>query len=460
VRDYVPRHVQRKMRDHIIEHNRCNVFATPGTGKTGGTLDPLLLLKVLGSNFFPALILAPKRVAVDVWPREVGKWKQFHENLRVQSLAGHSEKDRFAMLKRAEEFDATIVNYDVVQWLVEAVDQCFDVWPFKTVVADESTKLKSFRLRNGGKRATALARISKHVGRWINLTGTPAPKGLIDLWGQLWFVDRGERLGRTFGEFKQRYFDENVYSGEIALKPGADELIARAIADVTLTIEAKDYFDLPPIIKNDVYVDLSPKAMALYRRMEDEMYAELENGKAVEAMQAATASMKCLQMASGAVYTEEGNYEEFDDSKLDALASIVDEAAGQPVLVAYHWRFSAERLKRRFSNASDIRASRSIDDWNAGEISVGLIHPASAGHGIDLAVGGNSLVFADQWWDVEQYLQVIERLGPTRQAQHNLNRPVFLHHLIARDTLDESVMARRESRLSIQTALMQRTKRI
>jgi SNF2 family DNA or RNA helicase len=193
--------------------------------------------------------------------------------------------------------------------------------------------------------------------------------------------------------------------------------------------------------------------------MEDEMYAELENGKAVEAMQAATASMKCLQMASGAVYTEEGQYEEFDDSKLDALESIVDEAAGQPVLVAYHWKFDLARLQRRFPGATDIRSSAAIDSWNAGQIAVGLIHPGSAGHGIDLAVGGNALVFFSQWWDLEAYLQVIERLGPTRQAQHGLGRPVFIHHLIARDTLDESVMARRESRLSIQTALMQRTKR-
>lgn len=458
-RDYTPRQCQRLMRDHALDNVRCNIFASPGSGKTmGAVLDPLNLLKLLGSTFFPALVLGPKRVAMDVWPREVGKWNQLRD-LRVQCLAGLSEPKRFAALKRAAEFDVSVVNYDQIQWLVEAVEQCFDKWPFRTVVADESTKLKSFRLRNGGKRAMALARIAKHVGRWINLTGTPAPKGLIDLWGQMWFVDRGERLGRTFGEFKQRYFDENVYTNEITLKPGAAELIAAKIADVTLTIEAKDYFDLPPLIKNDVYVDLAPKAMALYQKMEREMYIELGSGAAVEAMQAATASMKCLQMASGAVYTDGSNYEEFDNSKLDALEEIVEEAAGQPVLVAYHWKFDAQRLARRFPGAVDIRSGAAIDVWNQGAIRVGLIHPGSAGHGIDLAVGGNTLVFYSQWWDLEQYLQVVERLGPTRQAQHGLNRPVFLHHIIARGTLDEAVMARRDSRMSVQQALMERTKR-
>lgn len=460
MKDYKPRRAQQLIRSHIIDHNRCNVFASPGTGKTAGTLEPLLILKLLGSSFFPALVLAPKRVAVDVWPREVQKWDQF-KGLRVQCLAGHPEKVRFAMLKRAAEFDITVVNYDVVQWLVEAVEQCFDEWPFKTVIADESTKLKSFRLRNGGKRSTALARIAKYVGRWVNLTGTPTPKGLIDLWGQMWFVDRGERLGRTFGEFKARYFDENVYTNEVTLKPGADAEIAKRIADLTLTIEAKDYMDLPPIIVNDVYVDLSDKAMALYQKMEDELYVELGNGESIEAMQAAAASSKCLQMASGAVWVsrEENKYEEFDSAKLDALEDIVEEAAGQPVLVAYYWKFDAPRLVKRFPGAVDIRSSAAIEAWNRGEVRVGLIHPGSAGHGIDLALGGCTLAFYSSWWDLEQYLQVIERLGPTRQAQHGLNRPVFLHHLIARGTLDEAVLARRTTRASIQQALMERTKR-
>lgn len=453
---FVPRHCQELMRDFALWHNRCNIWASPGTGKTSVVYLLFRILQLLGSAFFPVLVLAPKKVAVDVWARERAKWLEFL-GLRVIVLAGREDAyDRLTQLRRPG--DIYVLNYDLVPWLCDTFEAKGTQWPFKAVVADESTKLRGFRLRNGGKRAAALAKVSKHVGRWINLTGTPRPKDLLDLWGQMWFVDRGQRLGRTFGEFKKLYFDEDVYAKTVTPKPGALDVIAAKIRDVTITIKAADYFDLPPIISNEIRVTLGAEAMRKYEQMEAAMYAELD-GTPVEAPNAAVATMKCLQMASGAIYTDDdGTYKEFDDAKLEALASLCSEADG-PVLVAYHWKFDVARIKKKFPHAREIKKTEDIDAWNAGKIELGLIHPGSAGHGIDLAIGGNILVFFSQWWNLEEYLQVIERLGPTRQAQHNLNRPVFLHHLIADGTLDEVVVARRERRRTEQDELMDKMKR-
>jgi SNF2 family DNA or RNA helicase len=454
---FEPRHCQGLMRDFALGHNRCNIWASPGTGKTGAVYILFLLLQLLGSQFFPVLVLAPKKVAINVWARERAKWLQFL-GFRVVVLAGREDAfDRIEQLRRPADF--YIINYDLVPWLVDYFANKGIEWPFKAVIADEATKLRGFRLRNGGVRATALARIAKYVGRWINLTGTPRPKDLLDLWGPMWFIDRGERLERTFGAYKKKYFDEDVYAKKTTLKAGALEQIAAKIRDVTITIKAEDYFDLPPIITNKVIVQLAPAAMVKYRQMEATMYAEL-NGQPVEAPNSAVMTMKCLQMASGAVYTdtETRAYEEFDSSKLEALDSILEEADG-PVLVAYHWKFDVTRIKKAFPHAREIKSEKDIDDWNAGKIDLGLIHPGSAGHGIDLAIGGNIIVFYSQWWDLEMFMQVIERIGPTRQAQHGLNRPVFLHFLIAEGTLDEAVVARRESRRVEQDDLMDRMKR-
>lgn len=474
-RDFIPRVCQGLMRDFMLVHNNCNIWAQPGTGKTGAVYVLLMLLKLLGSAFFPVLVLAPKKVATDVWARERLKFLQFL-GLNVVVLAGReNEFDRIEQLRRPA--DIYVINYELLTTrvktdkktgketvisygLIDLFESRGIPWPFKTVVADESTALRGFRLSNGGKRAAALRKIRKYVGRWINLTGTPKPKDLQDIWGQMWFIDQGQRLGRTFGEFKKKYFTEDPYSHEVVAHNGALEHIAAMIRDVTLTIRAADYFDLPPIIVNERKVTLKPATMQKYRQLEATMLAEL-NGHDVTAPNSAVATMKCLQMASGAVYThaiDHGDFTEFDDSKLDALESIVNEAEG-PVLVAWHWKFDVTRIKKRYPKAREIKTSEDIDDWNAGKIDVGLIHPQSAGHGIDLSVGGNVMVFFSQWWNLEHYLQVIERIGPTRQAQNGMNRPVFLHLIIAEDTLDEIVVARRERRRGEQDQLMNLMKR-
>lgn len=455
-RDFIPRRCQELMRDFMLVHNSCNVWATPGTGKTGAIYVLLLILKLLGSNFFPVLVLAPKRVAVDVWARERAKFHQFF-GLNVVVLAGREgEFDRIEQLRRPA--DIYVINYDLAQWLVDVFERKGIPWPFKVVVADEATALRNFRLNGGGKRAAALRKIRKYVGRWINLTGTPKPKDLLDVWGPQWFVDQGKRLGRTFGEYKKKWFTEDQYSHEVTARPGALEEIGAAIRDVTITIKASDYFDLPPIVVNERRVSLDPATMQKYRQLESTMFAVL-GGQPVEAPNSAVATMKCLQIASGAIYTsdeiEEGKrkFAVLDDAKLDALDSIIDEHDG-PVLVAWHWKHDVARILKRYPKAREIKTSEDIDDWNAGKIAVGLIHPQSAGHGIDLSVGGNMLVFFSQWWNLEHYMQVIERIGPTRQAQNGMNRKVFLVLLIAEDTLDEVVVARRERRRAEQDQLM------
>ena len=449
--NFTPRHCQKLMQQFMLYHNRCNIWATPGTGKTSASFMLLEMLRLLGSSFFPVLVLAPKTVALNVWGREQEKWDQW-KDMRVVTLAGGVAATRTARLRQPA--DVYVLNYENVQWLTEHLK---DKWPFKCVIADESTKLRNFRLRNGGKRSMALARISKHVGRWINLTGTPRPKGLIDLWGQMWFVDRGERLGRTFGEFKSRYFDEDVYAHTLTPKAHAADEIARKIADVTLTIKAEDYFDLPPIVTTHHKVQLELKNYQLYAQMQREMYVKFGSAE-IEAANEAVAATKHMQIANGFLYTDGEQYVELGTEKLDFLEELVEEADG-PVLVAYHWKADLARLSKRFPAARVIKTPESIDDWNAGKIGVGLIQPGSVGHGVDLAIGGNRIIFYSPWWDAELRAQVLERIGPTRQAQHGLNRPVFVDNIIAEGTRDESCMARVERRLTEQDQTMDHMKK-
>lgn len=473
--DFTPRYCQELMRDWILAHNRCNVWASPGTGKTGACYTAADILKLLGSRFTPWLILGPKKVALDVWPREQKKWNQFRD-LRIVTLAGLEEYDCIRQLRRAAkgELDAIVVNYDrlIARYNDKGKRTSFGLidyfmedgreWPFRGVIADESTKLKGFRLKNGAKRAMALAYVAKHVGRWINLTGTPSPNGLLDLWGQQWFVDRGARLGRTFTEYQRKFFYQDPDTDKWVPFDGAAEEIARRLADCTISIQAKDYFDLPPIIVNDVPVRLNAKAMQQYKRMERELFTELDNGEAVDAQNAAVKTQKCLQMASGAIYTHEAGekieYTELDDSKRYALEHIMAEA-GVPVLVAFQWKFDRDRLLKWFPGAREIKTSQDIDDFNAGKINPGIAHPASTAHGIDLARGTNIGVFYSQWWNLEEYMQFIERFGPTRQAQHGLNRPVFLHHLIGEGTLEEDVVQRRYGKRTVQETLIERMRK-
>ncbi len=456
---FTPRAYQRAIIRHIVTTPRCAVWAGMGMGKSVATLTALDMLTLIDPG--PALVLAPLRVAASTWPDEARKWEHLR-NVTVIPIVGDAAQ-RCAALKRPA--DVYTSNYENLPWLV---DHFGDAWPFRTVVADESTRLKSFRLRQGSVRAQALARIAHtKIHRFIELTGTPSPNGLVDLWGQLWFLDKGLRLGRSFSAFRSRWF-QSVQLGadrnavRLDPLPCAQSQIEDRLRDVCIALEAKDYFGVAHPIVNTIRVQLPTKVQRMYREMEREMFLSLDNGAEIEAFNAASKTLKCLQLANGAIYTDNTGsaWEEVHSLKLQALQEVVEEAAGMPVLVAYHFKSDLARLLRAFPQGRTLDSNpQTIRDWNAGKIPVMFAHPASAGHGLNLQDGGNILVFFGHWWDLEQYQQIVERIGPTRQAQAGHDRPVFIHHIVAADTVDEIVMARRESKREVQDLLLEAMKK-
>ena len=444
--NFTPHSYQRPAMQWLYEKPRCALWMPMGGGKTVTTLTSLDNLSMV-EDVYPVLVLAPLRVAKTTWPDEIGKWEHL-KHLRVSPIIGNA-KERQAAL----DVDADIytMNYDNLVWLQATLGTN---WPFNTVVADEFTRLKSFRLRQGSKRAAALARVAHtKVSRFIGLTGTPNPNGLQDLWGQTWFLDGGERLGKTFSAFSDRWFAKG-WDG-YSLKPlaSAQKEIEDRLRDVCLTVEGLPVHEP---VRNYISVDLPAKARRAYDSMENDMFAELEE-TGIEAFNAAAKTIKCLQLANGAVYTDHaGNWEEVHDAKLDALDSVIEEANGAPVLVAYHFKSDLARLQRRYPKGRVLDAkSDTIRDWNAGRVPLLFAHPASAGHGLNLAEGGNILVFFSLNWNLEEHLQIIERIGPMRQAQAGLKRPVFVHYIMARNTVDNMVLGRLQSKKSVQEILLE-----
>jgi len=455
---FTPRPYQHAIIGHELEHARGAVWAGMGLGKTVGTLTALDILELTEPG--PTLALAPLRVAASTWPDEAAKWSHLR-NVEVSAVVGTVAERKAALRRPANVFST---NYDNLPWLVEHLG---DRWPFRKVVADESTRLKSFRTRQGGVRARALGQIAHtKIERFIELTGTPSPNGLADLWGQAWFLDAGVRLGRSFESFKSRWFQSIQVGGDrhavrLDPLPFAQEQIQARMRDICLSLDARDWFDIAEPIVNVIRVELPAKARRLYRDMEREMFLTIDDHE-VEAFNAASRTVKCLQLANGAIYTDEqcSTFAEVHDAKLQALEDVIEEAAGMPVLVAYHFKSDLARLQRAFPRGRALDQNpQTIRDWNAGKIPVLFAHPASAGHGLNLQDGGNILAFFGHWWDLEQYQQIIERIGPTRQAQAGHDRPVFIHHIVAADTVDELVMARRESKREVQDLLLEAMKR-
>lgn len=444
------------MLDHIIEHRRCALFCRMGSGKTSATLMPLLAIAELGEG--PALIVAPKRVAKNTWPKEAEKWEQT-AHLDIVPIIGN-QTERFQAMARPAQFYTT--NYEQLPWLQKHYGRN---WPFRTIIVDESTRLKSHRLVKGSQRAAALAKVAHtHCNRMILLSGTPSPNGLKDLWGQLWFVDQGKRLGRTFEGFKDRWFRPAKSGYGIEPFDFAQEQIQEAIRDVCITIDPADYMPLQKVIEVDIMVTLPPKAREQYTKMERQMFLELEGilgTHEVEALNAASRTNKCLQLAAGALYVDDkGAWEPIHDEKLEALESIIEEACGAPVLVAYQFKSDLARLKAHFPQGRIFDDKRETEDaWNRGEIPLMFAHPQSAGHGSNLQEGGNILVDFSSGWDLEGDDQIIERIGPMRQFQSGLDRPVYRYRLIAEKTVDVMVKDRRESKRSVQDILLAAMKR-
>lgn len=428
-----------------------------GMGKSIATLTALDALFLAGESH-PVLVIAPLRVAKNVWSSEAKKWSHLR-HIHVLPIVG-SEAERRSALK----YDASIytVNFENLVWLV---DHFGDRWPYATVVVDEATRLKGFRLKQGTERSRALARVAHtKIKRFIQLTGTPSPNGLADLWGTLWFLDAGQRLGRTYESFRNRWFQKSFDGyGSIPL-PYAQTEIQDRLRDICLSINAADYFDLDEPIVNNIPIKLPVKARIRYREMEKDLFTEIESHE-IEAFNAAARTQKLLQLANGAAYVGEPDapgerqWVEVHDAKLAALESVVEEAGGMPVLCSYEFRSDRARILRAFPKAVDLSTDEGFKTFMAGKSPLGLAHPKSMGHGIDgLQDVTNIIVYFSSNWDLELDMQIMERIGPVRQHQSGNARPVFVHRLIAEDTVDELVLARRETKREVQDILLEAMK--
>lgn len=452
---FKPREYQSNIIDKILSTTRTAIFAGMGLGKTSATLiaiDYLRRVEGIGKT----LVIAPLRVAKFTWPEEIKKWSNI--KLKVSCIIG-DEKDRISAIN--DDADIYTVNYENIKWLIEYFD---GEWAYDCIVADESTRLKSFRIGGKSVRARALSKVAWKSERFIELTGTPAPNGLLDLWGQFWFLDKGKRLGRSMTQYTTLYFSpvrvgKSPFAVSYEPREYAQNDIQNKIRDISVSIDAKDYFSIKDPIKINIEVIMPQKAIQVYKKLQEEMFYKLEDGTEINAISAASLTMKCLQASSGAIYDEDGKWHFLHDIKIDALKSIIEEANGSPVLVVYHWKSDADRILKAIPDAVMIDDNvETINRWNSGKIKVMLIHPASAGHGLNLQDGGNILIFFSHWWDLEQYQQVIERIGPTRQYQAGHYRPVWIYYIIAKGTLDEVVMKRREEKRSVQDLLLESLK--
>lgn len=451
-----PRPYQNAIVDFVQSHPRCAIWAGMGMGKTSAALTALRA--IMPKLRAPALILAPLRVAQHTWSTEPQKWLHL-QNMRVVPIVG-SAAQRCAALN--VDASAYAINYENIPWLVK---QCGNSWPFDAIIADESTRLKGLRARQGSKRAAALAKVAHRSQFFVELTGTPSPNGLQDLWGQAWFLDKGARLGKSFSAFSERWFQSIPMGGHPAARellplPHAQREIQKALADITLTVLPEHYFKLEEPIVNIVRAPMPRQALAVYRDVQRELFAQIEGGE-IEAVNAAARTTKCLQIASGAVYLDTGEnadareWRVLHDAKLDALESIVEETAGAPLLIRYHWQHSAQRIMMKFPRARMLdKRQQTIDDWNAGRIPMLLAHAGSAGHGLNLQDGGRHYVAFDAWWDLEQHQQITERIGPVRQLQSGHPRSVFHYHIVADGTLDDAVLERLQSKRTVQEALL------
>lgn len=462
---------------HIIDRPRCALWADLGMGKGVMALTALDDVSVT-EDVYPVLALGPKRVARDVWPDEAAKWDHL-SHLSCVPIVGSPEQRLRALKTDAPVYS---VNYENVPWLVE---HWGERWPYKTVIADEARKLASYRggfrthpktgkvylQSGGGQRARALAKITHggKVKRFIELTGKPAPQGFIDLWGQVWYLDAGERLGRSFDGFSKRWFRTGYNGFGYELLPHAETEINEKIADLCLTIDPKDWYDLKEPIVANVYVDLPKQARALYRDMEREMFARLGDST-VEAFGAAAKTQKCLQMANGAVYidqdvTDDSNprskeWRVVHDEKMDALDSIISEANGAALIIVYSFRSDRARIMKAHPEAVDLAVAEGERKFKAGKATLGVAHAASIGHGVDgFQKVCNHIVHFGHGWSLDEYDQINGRIGPMRQMQAGFDRPVFHTHIVARGTVDEDVMERRDTKRSVQEILLNAMKR-
>lgn len=424
--------------EFILEHPVCCLMLDCGMGKTVVTLTALWSLVLDSFDTGKVLIIAPKRVAETVWQQEIEKWEHL-TGLNAVRILGSAAERRAALNKKASVY---IVNRENLVWLTKNTK-----WSFDMVVVDELSSFKSYQ----SQRFKALKAVRPKIGRIVGLTGTPAPNSLMDLWPEMYVLDMGQRLGRFIGGFRERFFVPDKRNREIiySYKPreGAEEAIYSLISDICISMKAVDYLDMPKLVDNRILVEMSAKEQKAYDQFAKDMVLSLD-GEELDAINAAALSNKLQQMANGAIYGEEKKVLPLHDRKLDALEDLIEAANGKPMLVAYWFKHDHDRIHERFS-VRDIDTPKDIEDWNAGKIPVALIHPASAGHGLNLQSGGSTLVWFSMTWSLELYQQLNDRLW--RQGQKHT---VVVHHILMRGSIDEDIIRALERKDVGQSALV------
>lgn len=448
--EFNPHAYQQHCIDKIIDIKKIGLFLDMGLGKTVTTLTAVRELKYNRFQVRKVLVIAPKKVAEGTWTKEKDKWEHT-KLLRISPVLGSLTKRIRALNTPA---DIYITNRENVVWLV---DYYRNSWPFDMVVVDESSSFKS----HTAKRFKALASVGGHIDRLVELTGTPSPNGLNDLWAQVFLLDGGERLGKKYTQFRERYFDPGDRGNNVIynyrVKPGSEGSILDKISDICISMKAEDYLQLPDVTYHEIPVELDAKSAKAYQELEREMVLELPEEDDISVTSAAALSNKLLQLANGAVYDEDRNVHEIHNCKIEAFMELVESLQGKPALVFYNYQHDRDRLLNALSKTGlrvrELKTPKDEDDWNQRNIDILLAHPASAAYGLNLQDGGNHVIWFGLTWNYELYTQANKRLH--RQGQ---TEKVIIHHLIGTGTRDEDVMQALSKKDNVQNWVMQSLK--
>lgn len=442
---YTPHSYQAYCRDRIIDTPNIGLFLEMGLGKTAITLDAIRRLKYDYLCVRKVLVIAPKKVAESTWHSEAAAWSDFAA-LRFSFVLG-SESDRVTALNQTA--DIYLINRENTQWLVEFYKH---KWPFDMVVLDESSSFKNHQ----AKRFKALRLVRTRINRMVLLTGTPSPKSLMDLWAQLYLLDGGQRLGKTITAYRDTYFVPDKRNAQVifsyAPKDGSDAAIYQRISDICISMRSADYLTLPELLYNDIPVMLDGKATQTYKRLERDMLLEVDEST-ITAGTAAVLSNKLLQLCNGAVYDEDGNVIELQSCKIDVLLETVEQLGDQHAIICYNFKHDRDRLLTALAKTGRrvavYEGEQQMQDWNAGNIDLMLVQPASCGYGLNLQQGGHHIIWFGLTWSLELYQQTNKRLH--RQGQPH---PVIVHHLIVKGGADEDVINALHSKDMTQESLL------
>lgn len=451
MREFIPHKYQLTAINHVINVPKCGLFLDMGLGKTVSTLTAIKELKYNRFQVNKVLIIAPKKVAEGTWSKEKDKWNHT-KDFRVSLVLGSQQKRIKALSVNA---DLYIINRENIPWLV---DYLRNDWYFDTVVIDESSSFKNSR----SKRFKALKMVLPKINRLIELTGTPSPNGVEDLWAQIYLLDQGTRLEKYITHFRAKYMEPNKRNRsqifDYKIKDGVYDSIINKISDICISMKSEDYLELPDLSYNEIPVILNDKARRDYDKMERDFVLELEGAEdEITAVNAAALSNKLLQISNGAVYDSSGIYTEVHDAKIEAFLELVERLQGKSLLVFYNFQHDKDRIKKALEKSDlvvkELKTTQDEDDWNAGKIDILLTHPASAAYGLNLQEGGNHVCWFGLSWNLEHYQQANKRLH--RQGQ---KEKVIIHHLVTQGTRDEDVMRALDNKAGVQEEIMQSLK--